>query len=96
MLIVMLMAGCNESSVDMNTDPLRLSGTDEYLSPLRSDLQLVMSATTIQGLMPVCTYLCPNSENRAASHKDFHTQDVYKIFCICLYQPIRYIIKVVK
>ena len=95
----MLFAGCNESLVDMNTDPLRLSELpDEYLftTAVRMTVGDVSNYDTRFGCQYAHIYVT-NSENRAAdAYKDFHTQDVYKeMFAYAYINPLRYIIKVV-
>jgi hypothetical protein len=99
MIAAMLMAGCNESLVEMNTDPLRLSELpDEYLftTAVRYTIGDVSNYDTRFGCQYAHVYVT-NSENRSAdSYKDFHTQDVYKdMFAYAYISPLRYIIKVV-
>lgn len=96
--ISLLLAGCSESLVDMNTDPLRLSELpDEYLftTAVRLTVGDVSNYDTRFGCQYAHIYVT-NSENRAAdSYKDFHTQDVYKeMFAYAYINPLRYIIKV--
>ncbi len=96
---LMLFAGCNESLVDMNTDPLRLSELpDEYLFTTAVKLTVgdVSNYDTRFGCQYAHIYV-ENSENRAAdAYKDFHTQDVYKeMFAYAYINPLRYIMKVV-
>jgi hypothetical protein len=98
-LATTLFYGCNESLVDMNTDPLRLSSLpDEYLftTAVRLTVGDVSNYDTRFGCQYAHIYVT-NSENRAAdSYKDFHTQDVYKeMFAQAYINPLRYIIKVV-
>jgi hypothetical protein len=95
----MLLAGCNESLVEMNTDPLRLSELpDEYLftTAVRYTVGDVSNYDTRFGCQYAHVYVT-NSENRSAdAYKDFHTQDVYKeMFAYAYINPLRYIIKVV-
>ena len=97
--VAMLFAGCNESLVEMNTDPLRLSELpDEYLftTAVRLTVGDVSNWDTRFGCQYAHIYVM-NSENRAAdAYKDFHTQDVYKeMFALAYINPLRYIIKVV-
>jgi hypothetical protein len=97
-LIVMLLAGCNESLIEMNTDPLRLSELpDEYLftTAVRLTVGDVSNYDTRFGCQYAHIYVT-NSENRAAdAYRDFHTQDVYKeMFAYAYLNPLRYIIKV--
>ena len=99
MLGVIFLAGCTESLVDMNTDPLRLSLLpDEYLftTAVRLTVGDVSNYDTRFGCQYAHIYVT-NSENRAAdAYKDFHTQDVYKeMFAQAYINPLRYIIKVV-
>lgn len=98
-LTAIFLAGCNESLVDMNTDPLRLSQLpDEYLftTAVRLTVGDVSNYDTRFGCQYAHIYV-ENSENRAAdAYKDFHTQDVYKeMFAQAYINPLRYIIKVV-
>jgi hypothetical protein len=99
MLTVIFLAGCNESLVDMNTDPLRLSQLpDEYL--FTTAVRLTVGDVSNYDTRFACQYAhiyVTNSENRAAdAYKDFHTQDVYKeMFAQAYINPLRYIIKVV-
>jgi hypothetical protein len=99
MFAAMFMTACDESLVDMNTDPLRLSGLpDEYLftTAVRFTVGDVSNYDTRFGCQYAHIYVT-NSENRAAdAYKDFHTQDVYKeMFAQAYINPLRYIIKVI-
>jgi hypothetical protein len=96
--LTIIFAGCSESLVDMNTDPLRLSELpDEYLftTAVRMTVGDVSNYDTRFGCQYAHIYVS-NSENRAAdAYKDFHTQDVYKeMFAQAYINPLRYIIKV--
>ncbi|MBK8882957.1 MAG: SusD/RagB family nutrient-binding outer membrane lipoprotein [Bacteroidales bacterium] len=99
LFVSILLSGCNESLVEMNTDPLRLSGLpDEYLftTAVRLTVGDVSNYDTRFGCQYAHVYV-ENSENRAAdAYKDFHTQDVYKdMFAQAYLNPLRYIIKVI-
>jgi hypothetical protein len=99
MVVTMILSGCSESLVDMNTDPLRLSELpDEYLftTAVRLTVGDVSNYDTRFGCQYAHMYV-ENSENRSAdAYKDFHTQDVYKdMFAQAYINPLRYIIKVV-
>jgi hypothetical protein len=97
-LLIMVLAGCNESLIEMNTDPLRLSELpDEYLftTAVRLTVGDVSNYDTRFGCQYAHVYVT-NSENRSAdAYKDFHTQDIYKeMFAQAYINPLRYIIKV--
>jgi hypothetical protein len=100
--LIIIITGCNESLVNMNTDPLRLSELpDEYLftTAIRytiGDGGYLTSYDMRFGCQYAHIYVT-NSENRAAdAYKDFHTQDIYKeMFAQAYISPLRYIIKVV-
>ena len=99
MFAAMILAGCSESLVEMNTDPLRLSELpDEYLftTAVRYTVGDVSNYDTRFGCQYAHVYVT-NSENRSAdAYKDFHTQDIYKeMFAYAYINPLRYIIKVV-
>lgn len=101
-LTIMGLAGCNQSLVDMNTDPLRLSQLpDEYLftSAVRmtiGDGGYISAYDARFGSQYAHVYVY-NSEYRAADgYKDFHTTDIYKeMFAQAYILPLRYIVKVI-
>ena len=100
MLVTIALTGCDESLVEMNTDPLRLSELpDEYL--FTTAVRLTVDDLGAQydsrfGCQYAHIYVM-NSEFRSAdSYKDFHTSDIYKeMFANAYIGPLRYIIKVV-
>jgi hypothetical protein len=100
-LTIIGLAGCNQSLVDMNTDPLRLSQLpDEYLFTTAVRMTIGDGGYIVTYDMRFgCQYAhiyVTNSENRAAdAYKDFHTQDIYKeMFAQAYIGPLRYIEKV--
>jgi hypothetical protein len=99
MTVSLIFAGCENSLVEMNTDPLRLSSLpDEYLftTGVRAAVGDVSNYDTRFGCQYAHVYVT-NSENRSAdAYKDFHTQDVYKeMFAWAYINPMRYIVQVI-
>jgi hypothetical protein len=100
LLIINILTGCNESLVDMNTDPLRLAQLpDEYL--FTTAVRMTVGDVSNYDVRFGCQYAhiyVTNSEFRSADgYKDFHTQDVYRdMFSQAYVNPLRYIVKVLE
>ena len=100
MLVTMALAGCDESLIEMNTDPLRLSELpDEYL--FTTAVRRTVDDTGAQydtrfGCQYAHIYVINTEFRSADAYQDFHSSDIYKeMFNYSYTEPLRYINKVV-
>jgi len=100
MLVTMVLAGCDDSLIEMNTDPLKLSELpDEYLftTAVRRTIDDIPAEYDTRFGCQYAHIYVHNTEFRSAdAYQDFHSTDIYKeMFNYSYIEPLRYINQVV-